>query len=75
MIDVYYVPGLKCSLLSIGKLMQKGYNVFFKDDVCIIMDKPPSRQVIAKVHMTRNRMFPLKMRSDLKEGGVAAIVT
>ena len=30
--DLYYVPGLKCNLLSIGKLMQKGYNVFFKYD-------------------------------------------
>ena len=27
--DVYYVPGLKCNLLSIGYLIKKGYNVFF----------------------------------------------
>ena len=44
--DFYYVPGLKCNLLSIGQLMQKGYNVFFKDDVCTIMDKPPIRHLI-----------------------------
>ena len=24
--DVYYLAGLKCNLLSIGKLMKKGYN-------------------------------------------------
>ena len=65
--NVYYVPGLKCNILRIGKLMQKGYNVFFKDDVCTIMDKPPSRQLIVKVHMVSNRMFPLNMRSYLKE--------
>ena len=73
--DVYYFPGMKCNLISIGKLMQKGYNVFFKDDVSTIMDKPPSRQLIEKVHMTRNRMFPLNIRSDLKEGGVVVVVT
>ena len=73
--DVYYVPSLKCNLLSIIQLIKKGYNVFFKDDVCTIMDIPPSRQLIAKVHMTSNRMFPLKIRSDLKEGGVVAAVT
>ena len=72
--DVYYVPGLKCNLLSIGKLMQKGYNVFFKADVCTIMDKPPIRHLIEKVHMKSNRMFPLKMRSKLKEGGVVTAI-
>ena len=59
--DVYCVHGLKCNILSIGQLIPNGYNVFFKDDVCTIMDKPPSRQLIAKVHMKRNRMFTLKM--------------
>jgi len=31
--DVYYVPRMKCNLLSIGQLVQKGYNVFFENDV------------------------------------------
>ena len=53
--------------MSVGQLMQKGYNVFFKNDVRTILDKPPSRQLIAKVQMTNNRRFPLKIRSDLKE--------
>ena len=73
--DVYYVPGLKCNLLSIGNLMQIAYNVFFKNVVYTITDKPPSKHLIAKVHMIRNRMFPLKIRSYLKEGGVVAVVT
>jgi len=72
--DVYYVPGMKCNLLSIGQLVQKGYNVFFEDDVCTIMDKPPSKQCISEVKMTRNRMFPLRMRADLKnEEKIAAV--
>ena len=61
-VDVYYVPGMKCNLLSIGQLVQKGYNVFFEDGFCTIMDKPPSKQCIVEVKMTRNRMFPLRMR-------------
>ena len=39
---VYYVPSLKCNILSIGQLINKGYNVFFKNDVCTIMDITPS---------------------------------
>ena len=41
--DVYFFPSLKHNLISIGQLMQKGYNVFFKNDVCILLDRPPSR--------------------------------
>ena len=73
--DVYYVPGMKRNLLSIGQLIQKDYNVFFEDDVCTIMDKPPRKQCIAQVKMTRNIMFPLKMRADLKKGEDMAVVT
>ena len=73
--DVYYVPSLKCNILSIGQLIDKGYNVFFKYDVCIITDIPPSNKFIAKVKITRNRMFPLKLRANLKERRNVAVVT
>ncbi|MBZ1524079.1 hypothetical protein J3336_11715, partial [Leuconostoc mesenteroides] len=65
--EVYYVPGLKCNLLSIGQLINKGYNVFFKDHMCTIKDTPPSKKIIAQVQMTSDKMFPLKLREDLKE--------
>eukprot|EP00253_Pinus_taeda_P023579 PITA_23579 len=73
--DVYYVPGMKCNLLSIGQLVQKRYNVFFVNDVCTIMDRAPSKRCIAEVKMTRNRMFPLRIRADLKNKEVIATVT
>jgi len=72
--DVYYVPGMKCNLLSIGQLVHKGYNVFFENDVCTIMDRAPSKRCIAEVKMTRNRMFPLRIRADLKNKEVIAAV-
>eukprot|EP00253_Pinus_taeda_P031358 PITA_31358 len=73
--DVYYVPGMKCNLLSIGQLVHKGYNFFFKNDVCTIMDIAPCKRCIAKVKMTRNRMFPLRIRADLKNKEVIIAVT
>eukprot|EP00253_Pinus_taeda_P031014 PITA_31014 len=73
--DVYYVPGMRCNLLSIGQLVQKGYNVFIENDVCTIMDRAPSNRCIAEVKMTRNRMFPLRIRADLKNKEVIAAVT
>eukprot|EP00253_Pinus_taeda_P012826 PITA_12826 len=64
--DVCFVPGLKHILISVGQLMQKGYNVFFENDVFTILYRIPSKQLIAKVQMTNNRMFPLNIRLDLK---------
>ena len=66
-LDVYFVPGLKHNLMSIGKLIEKGYNVFLKNDECTILDKPPSRKLIEKVQIRSYRMFPLKIKSSLKE--------
>ena len=39
------------------------------------MNKPPSKQCIAQVNMTRNRMVPLRMRADLKKGVEMVAVT
>lgn len=63
--DVYFVSGLKHNLMSVGQLVQKGYRVTFKNGLCIILDKYPSNQLIAKVRMTNNIMFPLKIRPNV----------
>jgi hypothetical protein len=63
--DVYFVPCLKCNLISVGQLMEKKYKVFFKNKVCTIYNKFPSKQLIARVEMIDNRIFPLVMRNDL----------
>ena len=62
---VYYVPSLMCNLLSVGQLLEKEYRVFFKNKVCTIYAKYPSKQLIARVEITKNIMFPLIMRTDL----------
>ena len=59
--DVYFVPGLKHNLMSVGQLVQKGYKVSFDNDVCTILDRNPSGRLIARVNMTQNRMFPLQI--------------
>ena len=62
---VYYVPGLMCNLLSVGQLLEKEYIVFFKNKVCTIYEKYPSKQLRGRVEMAKNRMFPVIMRNDL----------
>lgn len=62
--DVFYVPGLKHNLMSIGQMVGKGYIVDFKKNICTILDRSPSKKCIARVDMTGNRMFPLKIEHD-----------
>ncbi|XP_077221031.1 uncharacterized protein LOC143854809 [Tasmannia lanceolata] len=60
--NVFYVPGLKHNLLSVGQLLMKGHDVHFKEDVCEI--KVKNHILIAKVRMTQNKMFPLKFQIE-----------
>ena len=64
--DVYHVKGLKHYLLSIGQLLQKGYKVYMEHEHCVIKDKRPSDQLIAKVSMTSNCLFSLRIVLDIK---------
>ena len=59
--DLYYALGLKHNIISVGQLTQKGYNVIFKGDDCFIYDKSPSKRLISRVNMTKNRMYHLVM--------------
>ena len=59
--DVFYVPGLKHNLMSVGQMVGNGHTVNFAKNVCTIMDRCNNKKAIAKVSMTGNRMFPLNM--------------
>ena len=61
--EVFYVPHLTVNLISVGQLLQNKYDFRFHDTYCVIYDKPPSERLIAKVEMTKNRIFPLSLRS------------
>ncbi|XP_021989247.1 uncharacterized protein LOC110885829 [Helianthus annuus] len=60
--NVYFVEGLKHNLLSVGQLVQKGYEVKFHNHECTIKDQ--KGMSIGKVQMTGNKMFPLNLEYD-----------
>jgi len=59
--QVYYVLGLKHNFISVGQLMQKGYIVIFQVQECVIYENPPRTQLIEKVQMMTNNLFPIIM--------------
>ncbi|MCI27276.1 retrovirus-related pol polyprotein from transposon TNT 1-94, partial [Trifolium medium] len=51
--EVYYLPGLKNNLLSIGQLQQKNLTIVFSSDVCKIYHE--SKGLIMSTQMSANR--------------------
>ncbi|XP_059650456.1 uncharacterized protein LOC132296262 [Cornus florida] len=50
------------NILSLGQLLEKGYNISMKD--CSLSIRDPLDNLIAKVLMTKNRMFLLNIQAD-----------
>jgi hypothetical protein len=58
--EVYYVPGLKNNLLSVGHLLRKGYEVNFRDKSCYLLKQ---NQLVVKINVAPNNLFPLNLRT------------
>ena len=58
--NVLYVEGLKYNLLSISQLSDKGFNVSFNSEQCMISDKNESFKLIGK---RENNMYLLSLHS------------
>ncbi|KAL0546348.1 hypothetical protein IC582_016256 [Cucumis melo] len=61
--NVYYVPNMKNNILTLGQLLEKDYNILMKDYSLLIRDNHD--KMIAKVQMTKNRMFLLNIQTDV----------
>ncbi|CAB75469.1 copia-type reverse transcriptase-like protein [Arabidopsis thaliana] len=63
--NVYYIPSMKTNILSLGQLLEKGYDIRLKDNNLSIRDKESN--LITKVPMSKNRMFVLNIRNDIAQ--------
>ncbi|CAL5332754.1 unnamed protein product [Camellia sinensis] len=61
--NVYYVPAMKNNILSMGQLLEKGYAISMND--CHLTIKDNHGNLIARVRMSKNRMFALNIQHDV----------
>jgi len=59
--DVLYVLGMKCNLLSVGQLVQKGYSVTMKDNSLKLFHK--NKRLVLKTPLAKNRTFQTNMKA------------
>ncbi|KAI4334734.1 hypothetical protein L6164_013446 [Bauhinia variegata] len=57
--QVDFVPSLKANILSLGQLLENGYDIHLKDTYCTLRDE--AHNLIARVPMSKNRMFLLNV--------------
>lgn len=60
---VYCVTALKSNIISLGQLLEKGYDTHIKDHLLVIKIKV--RKLVCKVELTKNRLFTLDIQSEL----------
>jgi hypothetical protein len=56
--SVFYIPGLKTNLLSLGQIQQKQVSILFRNDECRIFHDV--KGLLLVTHMSANRMYSLK---------------
>ena len=63
--DVYYIPATKNNIISLGQLVEKGYNIQMQNNSLIIRNQ--ARELIANVEMSKNRLFTLDMQTKVQK--------
>jgi len=71
--NVYYVAELKHKLMIIVKLLQKWYKIYLEDNHCVILDRYTRNQLISRIHMTSNRMFPFTLKPTMKRRKIEVV--
>jgi hypothetical protein len=61
--DIYYIPTLKNNILNLKQLLEKGYEIKMKNHNLTILDT--KRAIIAKVFITKDRMFLLNIEINV----------
>ena len=60
--DVYYIPQLHSSIISIGQLDERGSEVPIKDGILRIRDQ--EQRLLAKVKRSRNQLYLLYLKVE-----------
>ena len=60
--DVYYIPQLRSSIISIGQLDERGCEVLIKCGILKIQDR--ERRLLVKVKRSHNRLYLLNLKVE-----------
>ena len=59
--DVLYVSGMKCDLLSVGQLVEKGFSIVMKDGVLKLLET--KNNLVLESPLSKNKTFKTMINS------------
>ena len=59
--NVLYVPGMRCNLMSVSQLVEKGFSVSMKDGMLELLD--PNLKLVLRSSFSRNRTFQANIKA------------
>ena len=59
--EVMYVPDMRCNLMSLGQLLEKGFSASLKNKFLDLLD--PGDVRVFKVPLSKNRTFQVNMNN------------
>jgi len=59
--NVLYVPGMRCNLMSVGQLVEKGFSVSMKGGMLKLFD--PSLKLVLRSSLSINRTFQANIKA------------
>ena len=59
--EVMYVPDMRCNLMSLGQLLEKGFSASLKNKFLDLLD--PSDVRVFKIPLSKNRTFQVNMNN------------
>lgn len=57
--DVYYIPELKCNIVSLGQATEAGYDIRMRGEQLIMRDH--RGKLLAKSIRSKNRLYKVRM--------------
>ena len=60
--NVYYIPGLRSNIVSLGQATEAGCEVIMKNDVLRLLDR--TGQVMFKCTISKNRLYKVVLQAD-----------
>lgn len=60
--NVYYIPGLRSNIVSLGQATEVGYEVRMKDNTLSLFDR--SGKLMVRTTRARNRLYKVTLRAD-----------
>lgn len=60
--NLYYIPGLRSNIVSLGQATEAGCEVRMKDDILMLFDR--TGELMIKTSRSRNRLYKVNVKAD-----------